>query len=106
MNFLRQNCLRVRSSCRRRPSEEGEYKKVLRAYRLEGSRYPCHDADGARQRLRNGWLYDQVGDVAQRAIGLNRLTVRVYVPGLHNLAESNKCTAEKAEPHPQQVTCS
>jgi hypothetical protein len=38
-------------------------------------------------------LNDQVGDVAKRAIGLDRLTVRVYVPGLHDPAEDNECTA-------------
>ena len=77
----------------RRPSEEGKCKKELPAYRLGDSRYPCHDADGARQRLRKGWLYNQVSDVAKGAIGLNRLAVRVYVPGLYYPAEGNKCTA-------------
>ena len=81
------------SSCGRRPSEEGKCKKELPAYRLGGSRYPCHDADDVRQRLGKGWLYNQVGDVAKCAIGLNRLAFRVYVPGLYYPAEGNKCTA-------------
>ena len=91
------------SEYRRRSSEEGEYKEELRAYRLQGSRYPGHDANGARQRLRSGWLNDQVGDVAKRAVGLHRLTVCVYVPGLHDPAESDECTAKKAEHYPPRV---
>jgi hypothetical protein len=90
----------VSSEYRRRPSEEGEYKKELRASRLWHSRDPCHDADRARQRLRRGWLYDQVGDVAKRAVGLNGLTVCVYVPSLHDPAEGDECAAKKAEHHP------
>ena len=65
-----------------------------------------HNKDSARQRLRNGGLNNQVGGVAKRTIGLNRLAVRVRMPDLHDPAESNKCTAEKAEHYPQQVTCS
>ena len=91
---------------RRRPGEEGEYKEELSTYRLQGSRYPGHDKDSARQKLGNGWLNDQVGDVAKRAIGLNRLSVRVRVPGLHDPAESNERAAKEAEHHPQQMTCS
>ncbi len=91
---------------RRRPSKEAEHKKELRAYRLLDSRYPCHNADGPRQRLRSGWLNDQVGGVAKRTIGLNRLAIGVRVHDLHNPAESNKCTAEKGEHYPQQVACS
>ena len=56
--------------------------------------------------LRNGWLNDQVGDVAKRAIGLDRLAVRVRVPGLHDAAEGNERTAKEAERRPQQMTCS
>jgi hypothetical protein len=51
-------------------------------------------------------LNDQVGDVAKRAIGLDRLAVRVRVPYLHDPAEGNECAAKKAEHHPQQMTCS
>ena len=91
---------------RRRPGEEGEYEEELSTYRLRGSRYPGHDKDSARQKLRNGWLNDQVGDVAKRAIGLNRLSVRVHVSGLHDPAESNERAAKEAERHPQQMTCS
>ncbi len=88
------------SDYRRRPGEKGEYKKELRASRLGHSRDPCHDGCGARQRSRRSWLYDQVRDVAKRAVGLNGLTVRVYVPGLHEAAEGDQCAAEKAEHHP------
>jgi len=98
--ILRQHCLGIGSLVRRRPSEEGEYKKALRAYRLQGSRYPRHDADGARQRLTDGWLNDKMGDVAKRAVGLNGWTVCVCVPGLHNPAEGDQCAAKKAEHHP------
>src|ERR1700675_484745 len=101
---LRQNCLATSSLRRRRPGEEGEYKKELGAYRLQGSRYRCHDADGARQRLRSGWLNNQVGDVAKRAVGLHRLAVCVYVLDLYDPAESDQCAAKKAEHHPQRVT--
>jgi hypothetical protein len=90
----------VSSEYRRRPGEEGKYEKELRAYRLRGSRYPCHNADGARERLRSGWLYDEVGDVAKRAVSLDRLTVCVYVAGLHDPAERDECAAKKAEHDP------
>jgi hypothetical protein len=96
----------VGSLRRRRPSEEGEYEEELSTYRLQGSRYPGHDKDSARQRLRNGWLNDQVSDVAKRAIGLDRLSVGVRVPGLHDPAEGDKRAAKEAEHHPQQMTCS
>ena len=91
---------------RRRPGKEGKYKKELRAYRLGDSRYRCHNADGPPQPLRSGRLNDKVSDVTKRAIGLNRLTVRVYVPGLHNPAESDQCTAKNAKHYPQQTRCS
>jgi len=96
----------VGSLRRRRPSEEGKYKKELSTYRLQGRRYPCRDKGSARKKLGNGWLNDQVSDVAKRAIGLNRLSVRMRVPGLHDPAESNECAAKEAEHHPQQTTCS
>ena len=51
----------------------------------------------------NRWLNDQMSGVAKRTIGLNRWPVRVRVHDLHDPAESNKCTAEKAEHYPQQV---
>ena len=91
---------------RRRPGEEGEYKKELSTNRLQGSRYPGRDKDSARQNLGNGGLNDQVSDVAKRAVGLDRLAVRVRVPGLHDSAESNERAAKEAERHPQQMTCS
>jgi hypothetical protein len=50
-------------------------------------------------------LNDQVGDVAKRAIGLDRLSVNVRVPGLHDPAEDNERAAKEAERHPQQMTC-
>jgi hypothetical protein len=45
-------------------------------------------------------LYDKMGHMAKRAVGLNGLTVRVYVPGLHEAAEGDQCAAKKAEHHP------
>jgi hypothetical protein len=54
----------------------------------------------------NGWLNDQMSGMAKRTIGLNCLTIRVRVHDLHDPAESNKCTAEKAEHYPQRMTCS
>jgi hypothetical protein len=94
--------------CRRRPSEEAENKKELNTSGQPCSREPCDDSDCAWQRLRNGWLNDQVGGVAKRTVGLNCLPVcvRVRVHGLHDPTESNECTAEKAEHYPQQVACS
>ena len=87
--------------CRRRPSEEREYKKELTTNRLQGSRYARHNEDCMRQRLRNRRLNDQVGGVAKRTIGSDRLAVRVRVGDLHDSAEGNECTAEKAEHYPQ-----
>ena len=54
----------------------------------------------------NGYLNDQVGRVAKRTIGLDRLAVRVRVHELHDPAKDNKCAAKEAEQHPVQVTCS
>jgi hypothetical protein len=90
---------------RRRPGKERKAKKELRAYRLRGSRHPHHDQHSTRQRLGNSWLNDQVGGVANRTIGLNRLAVCVRVSGLRDPAESDQRTAEKAEHYPQQMTC-
>jgi hypothetical protein len=90
----------VSSEYRRGSSEEGEYKKELRASRLWRSRDPCHNADSAWHRLRRGRLYDQVGDVAKRAVGLNGLTVCMYVPDLDDPAEDDECAAKKAEHYP------
>jgi hypothetical protein len=56
-----------------------------------------------RQRLRNGWLNDYVGSMAKRAIGLNRLTVSVRMPNLHDAGKDKECTAEEAECHPQRM---
>ena len=50
-------------------------------------------------------MYDQVGDVAKRAVGLNGLTVCVYVPDLHDPAEGDECAAKKTEHHPKRVRC-
>jgi len=58
-----------------------------------GSRYPRHNLDRARQRSRNGWLNNYVGGMAKRAIGLNRLTISVRMPNLHNPAKDNEGTA-------------
>ncbi len=90
---------------RRRPGKERKGKKELRAYRLRGSRHPHHDQDGTRQRLGNSGLNDKVGGVANGTIGLNGLAVCVRVSGLRDPAESDQCTAEKAEHYPQQMTC-
>jgi hypothetical protein len=48
----------------------------------------------------NGCLSDQLRRVAKRAIGLDRLAVRVRVHDLHDPAKGNQRTAEKAEHHP------
>jgi hypothetical protein len=83
----------------------GEYVKELSTSGLRGSRQHLHDGDCPQQRLGNGWLNDQVGDVAKGAVGLNCLAVRVHMPGLHDAAEGNECTAEKAEHYPQAMAC-
>jgi hypothetical protein len=54
----------------------------------------------------NGWLNDQVGDMAKRTIGLDRLAVRVRVHELHDPAKDNECAAKEAEQHPVQMACS
>ena len=57
-----------------------------------------------RQRLWNGWLNDQVGDLAKRTVGLNSLTVRVRVSNLNNAGKGEECTAEEAHGYPQRTT--
>jgi hypothetical protein len=71
-----------------------------------GRRYPRHNPDRKRQRLRNGRLNDYVGGMAKRAIGLNRLTVSVRMTNLHDPAKDNEGTAYEAEHCPQRMTCS
>jgi hypothetical protein len=56
------------------------------------------------QRLRNGWLDDQVSGVAKRTIGLNSLTVGVRVSNLNNPGKGEKCTAEEAQSDPPRTT--
>ena len=73
--------------------------------RLQNSRYRRHDPDRTRQSLRNGWLNDYVGGLAKRAIGLNRLTVSVRMPNLHDARKNQERTAEEAERHPQWMIC-
>jgi hypothetical protein len=50
-------------------------------------------------------LNDYVGGLAKRAIGLNRLTVSVRMPNLHNTRKNQERTAEEAERHPQWMIC-
>jgi len=73
--------------------------------RLQNSPYRRHDPDRTRQSLRNGWLNDYVGSMAKRTIGLNRLTICVRVPNLHDAGKNKKGAAEEAERHPQSVSC-
>jgi hypothetical protein len=98
---LRQKCLGLSSDYRRRSSEEGVYEKELRAPRLRGRRDACDDANGARQRLRSGCLYDQMGDLAKRAVTLTCLTIRMRVPNLHNGGTDDQRAAEKAQCRPE-----
>jgi hypothetical protein len=51
-------------------------------------------------------LYDQMGDVAKRAVGLNGLTIGVYVPDLHDRGANNECATEEAKRRPERRTCS
>jgi hypothetical protein len=95
----------VSSEYRRRPSKEREIKEELRAYRLRASRYPRRNKDYVRQGLWNRRLNGQVGGVAKRTIGLDRLAIRVRVYDLYDPAEGNECTAEEGEHYPQQMTC-
>jgi hypothetical protein len=46
-----------------------------------------------------------VGSLAKRAIGLNRLTVSVGMPNLHDARKNQERTAEEAERHPQRMIC-
>jgi hypothetical protein len=55
----------------------------------------------ARQRLRNGWLDDQMSRVAKGTIGLNRLSLSVRVRNLNNAGKGKESTAEEAQSNPQ-----
>jgi hypothetical protein len=74
--------------------------------RLQCSQYCGHDEHARRQRLRDRWLYNQVGGMAKRAIRLNGLSVRVRMTNLHNRSAGNEGAAEKAKRYPERVTCS
>jgi hypothetical protein len=54
-----------------------------------------------RQWLPHRRLDDQVGGVAERTVGLDRLSIRVCVADLNDRAYGKKCTAKKAEHYPQ-----
>lgn len=95
--------LSVCSLLRRRPGEEREERIDLRARRPWGSRHPCHNHDSAWQSMRNSGLRDLVGGVAQCAIGVDGVSIRVRVYNLRDSAQRDECAAEKAEHHPQQV---
>ena len=79
---------------------------MLRTNRLQRGCYCRYDIYGTRQRLRNGWLNDNVGRVAKGTIGLNCLTVQMGVPDLHDRSANNECTAEEAKRCPERRTCS
>jgi hypothetical protein len=51
-------------------------------------------------------LNHQVGSMAESAVGLNRLTVRVNMSNLQDRGANDKCTAEKAKSYPERMTCS
>jgi len=44
--------------------------------------------------------------MAERAVGLNGLPVRVNMSDLQDRGANDKCTAEKAKSYPQRMTCS
>jgi hypothetical protein len=73
--------------------------------RLQNSRYSRHNPDRTRQSLRNGWLNDYVGSMAKRTIGLNRLTVSVGMPNLHDASKNKERAAEETERYPQSLSC-
>jgi hypothetical protein len=51
-------------------------------------------------------LDNYVSSMANCAVGLDWLTVRVRMPNLHDRGASNEGTAEEAKRHPERVTCS
>jgi hypothetical protein len=59
-----------------------------------------------RQNLRNGWLNNYVGGMAERAIGMKRLTVGMRMPNLHDPAKENEGAAKEGERHPERMSCS
>jgi hypothetical protein len=68
--------------------------------------YCSHNMHDWRHGLRNSWLNNQVGRMAECAVGLNRLTVRVNMSNLQDRGANDKCTAEKAKSYPERMTCS
>ena len=44
--------------------------------------------------------------MAESAVGLNGLTVRVNMSNLQDRGANDKCTAEKAKSDPKRMTCS
>jgi hypothetical protein len=51
-------------------------------------------------------LYDDVSRMTKSAVRLNRSTVRVDVPNLHDRSKGDKYNAEDAKGHPERMTCS
>jgi hypothetical protein len=93
--------LGVGSLRRRRSNEERKCREAPGTNRLQGGRYCRHNPNGARQRLRNGWLDDQMSCVAKGTIGLNRLILGVRVRNLNNAGKGKESTAEEAQSNPQ-----
>jgi hypothetical protein len=74
--------------------------------RLQLGRYGSHNTHGWGYGLRNRWLNNFVGRMAECAVGLNGLTVRVNMPNLHDRGANDECTAEEAKRHPEGMSCS
>ncbi len=74
--------------------------------RLGRGCYGRYDIYGMRQRLRNHWLNNNMGRVAESTIALNCLTVHMCVPNLHDRGANQECTAEEAKRYPERRTCS
>jgi hypothetical protein len=86
---------------RRRPGEERKDGKVLSTNRLWRGCCRLNDPNAMRYRLRKGWLDDSVSSMAKRAIRVDRLSVCMYVPDLHNRGTNDKCATEEAERGPE-----
>jgi hypothetical protein len=95
--------LRESNVHRRRPGEERKDGEVLKTNRLPGSRYCRYDIYGMGQRLRNGWLNDDMGSMAKGTIGMNCLAVDMGMPNLHNGGTNDKCAAEETKGHPERT---
>lgn len=75
----------------------------MKANELKSSNDRGRHQHNVRQRLRDSGLNNEMRSMAERTVGLKRLTGSVRMPYLYDPAQRDERAAENAEPHPQPM---